>query len=242
LPIAPESIVNVKISSGESGREAIYTDRMLISASEGLAAIKNVVNLPSIVTSSFFGQGEKVSLLGAGKEYLKNVVTPEEQQIYQTVMTAVGRNLAGIEAAGLVPPRSLSEKIESNLSIKPGDTQLNKLSKIAEMRQIIQYGLSPILQDPRKSEEVKEEVRGLIEQTKDAIPFTPLDVIHLMESKDPKATLKDFAESTFFKPKGPGIEIPKEYKDNFKGYKDGDKIPDGKGNEKIYYQGKLYDK
>jgi hypothetical protein len=76
---------------------------------------------------------------------------------------------------------------------KPGDTQYNKMHKLAQTRQIIESGMDVMLSNPRVSPDEKEKMKQIIKRVQDAVPFTHKDLVALYKAqlKNPKATLRE---------------------------------------------------
>jgi hypothetical protein len=77
------------------------------------------------------------------------------------------------------------------VTIKEGDTNLVKMSKLAQIRQIMEGGLEPILEDPQVDPQSKEYAKTLLDRAKEAVPFTQQDVVRLINGK-PGTRLQDF--------------------------------------------------
>lgn len=178
-------------TSGLGGREGVFFNRVTQAGNAATAAAKNIMELPITTTRGIFGGRQQgPGLLDAFKEDLANTVTGQDAQSYNTMMAGVSRNLAAIEASGLAPNGSLTHSMDS-LVIKEGDTDLTKLRKLAEARQIVETGLEPNLANPRIPDEQKALVRRIIGQMQEAIPFTQHDITQLEMSKNPRTTIND---------------------------------------------------
>jgi hypothetical protein len=174
---------------GEGGRAQVFTNRMITSANEAMRGLENVVKLPATTTRGILGgRQQDGGLLAATKETLANKVTGEEAQLYNVMTAGIQRNLASIEAVGLMPSGALTHMMD-NVIIKEGDTQLTKAAKLAEIRQILEAGMEPILSNPKVPEQLKSLVKDIQARVTKAVPFTQDDVISLMGSPDPDKTL-----------------------------------------------------
>jgi hypothetical protein len=80
---------------------------------------------------------------------------------------------------------------------KEGDTNMTKLHKLAQTRQIVEKGLEVVLSNPRVPKEQKAQMESSLEAIRKAVPFTHKDVINLQRAQDknPKATLRDVMQS-----------------------------------------------
>ena len=175
-------------------RESTYFQRMVGSANQAIADINNVVALPVGATTGILGVGSSPgkSIFDSAKSTLLNKVASQDVQDYNSILPGLDRNLASIETAGLVPSGTFSESF-GKLAMREGDTELTKLAKLAQMRQIIEKGLEPSLANGRISADQKTFVQKLIGDIQTAVPFTRNDVISLRaaQEKNPSTTLND---------------------------------------------------
>lgn len=180
-------------ASGQAGREAVFTQRILQSANQAAGDLENVAKLPlSSSTGIFGGRKQGAGLMDATKEVLANTVTSQEAQSYAVKATGFQRNLASIEAAGLMPSGSLTHQLDAVIW-KEGDTNLTKLQKLAQTRQIIDNGLDAMSANPRISDQEKQKMQEVRDKVAKAVPFThdDLDRLQAAQTKNPNATLKD---------------------------------------------------
>lgn len=178
---------------GISGRESVYFNRVAAAGNEAAQAAQNIMELPRTVSTGIFGGRQQgPGLLGAAKESLTNAATSQDVQDYNTMIAGVSRNLGAIESAGLAPSGALIHSMDS-VTLKEGDSDITKMRKMAELRQIVELGLAPNLANPRIPPEQKQLVQGIIGQMQKAIPFTQHDVTALQQSQNPRATILDFA-------------------------------------------------
>lgn len=199
-------VAKAKQAGGIGGAMSrIYSERVLVSAKEAAAALGNIVDLPMTINAPFWkgGSAQGPSILDASREYLSNKVTDQDAQAYNVMTSGLQRSLASIEAAGMRPPGSLSNQMEAVI-IKPGDTQLTKLSKLAETRQIVEQGVSVVSSDPAVTPALKEQADEAVAAVKAAVPFTQQDVIRLMRAQDanPKVTLRQIMNENKGTPDG----------------------------------------
>lgn len=181
------------VAGGLDSRSSVMFNRVASSANEAVQAIKNIGELPITSSSGWFGSAEPgKGLLDSAKNVLAQKVTGQDAQDYKTMVSGVARNLSTIETAGLAPNGSISQSM-NNLILNEGDTQMTKLRKMAEMRQIVEQGLEPQLSNPKLGPTQKNLIQGIISSVQTAVPFTHHDITQLQQSKNPKATIMDFA-------------------------------------------------
>lgn len=188
-----------KTSGGMSARSEIFHQRIVLAGNEAVTTARNIMELP--VTSSrgvAGGRQQGSGLLSAFAETLTNKMTSQEVQDYNTMVPGLTRNLSAIESAGLAPSGSLTHQMEGVI-LKEGDTNITKIRKMAEVRQIVEKGLEVSLDNPKLSQAQRDRVTKIINDMKDAIPFTQSDITKLQrEAKtNPKATLSDVIYSGF---------------------------------------------
>lgn len=175
------------------GRESVYINRVVNSGSQAAADLANVVALPMSSSRGLFGgRGQGKGLLDAAQESLTNKMTTQEVQSYNVVATGFQRALAAIEGMGLAPTNALMHQMDGVI-FKEGDTNMTKLLKLAQTRQIVDKGLEVIVSNPRVDEETKKLVRKTLDNLNSSVPFTPSEVLKLegLQTSNPKATMRD---------------------------------------------------
>jgi hypothetical protein len=176
----------------QGGRESVFNQRVMNAGNEAVAALKNIVQLPITVSTGIAGYGRhRTGILDAPKEALAARLTPQDDQLYKIMTGGLQRSLAAIEASGLANVGALSQQMDASIINNPADTQIAKLSKLAEARQIIDKGMETLSTNPRLSKEQMGLVVQLRKDVADAIPWTQQDVIDLINSDNPKASMKD---------------------------------------------------
>lgn len=176
-----------------SGREAIFNKRIVLSSNQAMKDLENVVQLPMTASTGLFGgRSQGPGLFDAGKEVLAQKLTGQEAQSYNAMATGFQRSLATIEAAGLMPSGNLTHQMDAVI-FKEGDTNLTKLHKLAQTRQIVESGLEVLESDDRVSQDVKDHVKKIIERVQKAVPFTHSDLIKMTQRQEvnPDTTLAD---------------------------------------------------
>lgn len=194
LEFIPGGPADPKTKEGKLGaREQVFLQRTMTSANEAAKDLENVVQLPMTSSTGWFGGRQQgTGMLGATQEVLANKMTPQEVQSYNTLSSGFQRSLASIEAAGLAPSGTLSHQMDSVI-FKEGDTNLTKLQKLAQTRQIVEAGLESTMANPRIPDEQREHMQKVMDSIKKSVPFTQSDLLVLEKAQDknPKVTLKD---------------------------------------------------
>lgn len=183
-------------AAGMDSRSAVMFNRVASSANEAVQAIKNIAELPITTSTGWFGNAEPgKGLFDSAKSVLAQKVTGQEAQDLKTMIAGVSRSLSTIETAGLAPNGSITHSMDS-ITIGEGDSQMTKLRKMAEMRQIVEKGIEPQLSNPKLGPAQRQLIQGIISQVQEAIPFTQHDITQLQRSKNPQATIMDFAKQS----------------------------------------------
>jgi hypothetical protein len=181
-----------------SGREKVFSERIVTSANEAARAISNITELPIGASAGVFGVGSSPGhgILASGRDSLRNKLTSQDAQDYNTMLSGVRRNLATIESVGLAPSGALTEGF-SSLELRAGDSQLTKLRKLAEMRQIVDAGLEVQLADPAIPDSIKDIMHKVLDKVKTSVPYTQSDVTALQRAqlKNPDTTLQQLIKS-----------------------------------------------
>jgi len=183
-------------AAGMDSRSSVMFNRVASSANEAVAALKNIAELPVTTSTGWFGSASApTTLMGSVKGVLAQKITGQEAQDYKTMIAGVARSLSTIETAGLAPNGSITHSMES-ITLNEGDSQLTKLRKLAETRQIIEKGIEPNLSNPKLAPAQRDLINKIVSDVQEAIPFTQHDITKLQQSKNPNATLMDFAKQS----------------------------------------------
>jgi hypothetical protein len=195
-------------SAGMDSRSSVMFNRVAASANEAVQALKNIAELPVTTSTGLFGSAQSGhSIMDSVKGVLAQKVTGQEAQDYKTMIAGVSRSLSTIETAGLAPNGSITHSMDS-ITLNEGDSQLTKIRKLAETRQIIEKGLEPNLANPKLAPAQRELITKIISDVQTAIPFTQHDITQLQQSKNPNATLLDFARKSGLPTSGPQTQAP----------------------------------
>lgn len=183
-------------AAGMDSRSSAMFNRVAASANEAVSSLKNIAELPVTSSTGWFGGAQPgTTLMGSVKSVLGQKVTSQEAQDYKTMIAGVSRSLSTIETAGLAPNGSITHSMDS-VTLNEGDSQLTKLRKLAETRQIIEKGIEPNLSNPKLAPAQRDLINRIIGDVQGAIPFTQHDITQLQQSNNPNATLMDFAKQS----------------------------------------------
>lgn len=174
-----------------------YTNRILTAAEEVGSGLDNLVSLPFGASTGVLGVGASPgsSIFSTASNALKNKVSPQEVQSYQTTIPGLAAMVATLESQGLAPPASRIHSFDS-LMLGPEDTGFTRLEKMATFRQNSTNAFKASLSDPKVPEEQKQLLRDVQTKIETAIPYTFKDVQKLKQSKNPEATLGDFIKQS----------------------------------------------
>lgn len=182
------------VGNGLDGRSQVQFQRVIGAGNSAVESLKNIMALPSDTSSGWLGGvHSNGGILSSVKSVLAGKVTPQGVQDYQSMLAGVSRNLATLETEGLAPPGSLTHSLDA-MELKEGDSNLTRLRKTAEMRQIIVTNLEPQLSSNRLAPAQRQIVKDIIAGAKEAVPYTHADITALQQSNNPKATIMDFAK------------------------------------------------
>lgn len=222
--------VGAKGTGAMGSRESVYTQRLIGAGNQVSKDLANIVRLPISSTSGIFGgRKQGPTLMDAGREVLANEMSKEDTQIYNVRIAGLQRQLAAIEAQGLLPSGMLTGQMEA-VVWKEGDTNLVKMDKLAQIRQIVESGLETMGHNPRVSADEKKFIEDIHAKIVEAVPYTHADVSDLIEKQreNPEATMRDVM------PK-PSPEIGPDDRAAY------DKLPPGpyrvKGDPTVYMKG-----
>ena len=172
-----------------------YTTRVANAISEGVAAAVNLTEMPIGANTGFLGIGKAPgeSLMHSGVDTLRNELSSDDTKRYNVYAVGLANNLAMIENAGLMPRGTLTNGMERILA-REGDTGITTLTKLAEIRQVIDRGSQATLTNPKLPDSTRQLILQDLEQLKSAIPFTTADVNTLANSKDKESTIQDLIQ------------------------------------------------
>lgn len=195
-------------SAGMDSRSSVMFNRVASSANEAVSAIRNIAELPITTSTGWFGSAQSgTSLFDSAKNVLAQKITGQEAQDLKTMIAGVSRGLATIETSGLAPSGSITHSMDS-ITIGEGDSQLTKLRKMAEMRQIVEKGIEPNLSNPKLAPAQRDLINKIISDVQQAVPFTQHDITQLQRSKNPQATIMDFAKQSGLPTATQGSAVP----------------------------------
>jgi len=179
------------------GRVQAAVAKITLAGNEATKSAENLMKLGINTDSGWLGitNPQHGGILTSMKNSLNNQVSREDTKSYAIMVSGVKRNLAAIEAAGNMPPGSLTAQMDQ-VELKPGDTQINKLQRMAEIRQISEAGLESMLTLPGLTQPQIEQIKSINARMAKAIPFTQDDILNLQQSKNPHMTIADMAKST----------------------------------------------
>lgn len=181
----PGSPADPNSPAPQGAREAVFTNRVLAGAAQSVAAMQNIMRMPVGASTGVMGIGASPGkgIFESAKNALRNLVSADEVQQYTVALSGLSRNLATIETQGLSPAGSFIGSLDS-LQLREGDDQFTKLVKLAEVRQTVEAGLDPLLNNPRVPPQVKDYARALLGKMQQAVPFTWEDVQELQKAPE----------------------------------------------------------
>lgn len=197
--------------------EQRFQSRIQVGANSAVKTIKNIVDLPAGASTGLLGVGQSPgqSIFQAGLDNLRNKVSSQEVQSYNSLLTGLDRNLAVVEGAGQIASDALAGSYDT-LQLRETDTQLTRLRKLAEMKQTVTAGIEPHLHNMRIPRSQRDFYRMIIDEVNKLIPFDQSDVAALEQAENPQQTLGDvikargLADPQAAAPAEAGAEAPAE--------------------------------
>lgn len=179
-------------STGLTGRESVMMERVTGSSREVMTDLQNLAALPVGASSGVFGVGASpgTGLLASAKGALTNTLAPDDVRSFEAVAPGLARNLQIVTNRGLQGAQSGMASFEK-YQWREGDTQLDKMQKMAAMRQVVDRQLEVSLANPRLSDEQRAQIQTTKDDVGSAVPFTVKDVIALKNAKNPQTTMAD---------------------------------------------------
>lgn len=200
-----------------------FNRRMYSESDMAATAIYNVArqNWNSSAGWTGLGHAPGPSLADSVFGNLRNKVADDDVQTYNTLMTGVGQNLRMLEMQGLGGSggggQGFSTQLQDRLTIRPTDTYGNILTKMAEMRQIVDKAMGAYMADPKMDPSIKQEVLANLEKMRQAVPYSVDDVTQFRkaQAKNHNLTLNQYLSAqqksgtvepgTVAAPKGAGM-------------------------------------
>lgn len=176
-----------------SAQGKIQFARLVRAYTQGSADAHNLSRLPWDTTSGILGTHPNSSSnpLSIGMSALQNKISPTAAGLFTTFAAGIQRNLAAIEASGVNVNKNLTDSMNAVLA-QPGQSQLTMMSKMAQIRQIIDNGIMDDVANPFATPAQIELLKKIQTQLQKDIPFTNDDVMDLYNNQfGEKATLKD---------------------------------------------------
>ena len=192
------------------GREARYADNVAIAGNEAVASIQNIVSLPSTVTGGEWGSGLPKMMAGTGLfeapiGALKNNLTPEAVQRYNTEISNIGNFYSKMLNGGLQSSVTDVQKFESQYRINEGDKPLTALTKLAQMRQTFERAAQIKANSSQRPWE-KDMWQEWVQTVEKAIPITVNDINKIANARDKNKTFSQVLAETNSKQKGVSLQ------------------------------------
>jgi hypothetical protein len=189
-------------SGVQSSMNERFSNRILSASDLGSAALTNIASMPFGTHSGWFGtqygMSPGASLYDMTSGNLRNALSTQDQQLYNNMVTGMYRNLAMVEQqGGLQGGQQFAESIRSALQLRPTDTPLTVMSKLADARQILDRGTEVYLKSKTADPQVVDMINARLNSMHKAIPFTQQDVIAFdrAQQKSPELTFSQWAQS-----------------------------------------------
>jgi hypothetical protein len=175
-------------------RERQIIGRVVNAAANTVSDLKNIMSMPSGASTGFLGSGfgatPDIGLMDATVNHLKNKISPQEVDTYNATLGGLSVQLQTLESMGMRGASTIADQYNA-LQLRPTDTVQQKMYKMALMRQTVENGLQTVLGTSPLPDDARVHIESLISGVQDSVPFLPSDVLALMQSKNPSATIRD---------------------------------------------------
>jgi hypothetical protein len=185
-----------------TGNQLMMQNRIMSAADLGSASLTNIASLPFGTRSGYFGtqygSSPGASLTELSHGILRNALSTQDTQLYNTMVTGMYRNLGMIEQqGGLQGGQQFAEQIRSALQLREGDTPLAVMGKLADAKQILDRGTEVYLSSKTADPDVVAKVNAQLSAMHRAVPWTQQDVIAFdrAEQKTPGMTFSQWASN-----------------------------------------------
>lgn len=163
---------------------AIHTieTRLKIAGRDIGFTLQSMTAVPMGTTLGYFG-GAQAALTGQPvdnfKRALLNKITPQGSQFLATLARGMARSLASLASGGAAQGlMQLARQLEADVP-QEGDTNLNQLLKLADIRQLADAALMTLAEDDELSPEARADATRVMNQIHAAVPYTTRDVVKL---------------------------------------------------------------
>ena len=192
---------------GTGDLAAGQTQRIIGAVNQVSAALKNISKLASGTTLGLFGgvQAEAPGgLIDAVRRGMANKVTKESEGLMFTVTRGISRGLATIEGGGVAQVATLAKQMEGSIP-REGDSAVQALTKLAEMRQVVDRGVDSMLASPKISPGQKKLLEKVKEEIHQSIPYTVEQTIELAANPNDETMMQMAQRLGLGKPAGPPV-------------------------------------
>jgi len=173
------------------GRAGQMTLRQVIAGKEVLRELQNMVALPVGTTTGWMGGFQpKTSLIGTLSGNLSRALTDQDSAFMQVAANNLGRELATLQLPVYLNEH-VTKSIDDNVP-KAGNSIETSLYKLATMAQTADRAIAAIEESAQVTEEQRADLREMQAQLKQAIPWTPSDVLKFSQQGRENETFGDF--------------------------------------------------
>lgn len=169
-------------SSPGSAMNDRFTDRILAGGDLAVGGVESIMRMPMGTSRGFLVDGQFAhpgkSLSDLTGDNLRNAFTNSDSQLYNTFTAGLGNNLAAVETQGLGQGlQQLAARLQDKIQVKPGDSPITVMGKMAEIRDTIDRGLAIKMADSKLDPGKRDEMQQMLERLHTAVPFTRNDVV-----------------------------------------------------------------
>jgi hypothetical protein len=154
--------------------------RIVNAGEQSTNVLENITSLPfqgSTLGRIGIGMAPGSNLMHSSLDTLRNTLSSSDVIRYNTEVGGLQQNLATLETFGLMTRGTLVQVMDRVLA-REGDTGLDRLTKLAEAKQIITNSMKTATSvfGPKMDEDSRQQVDAITQRLNAAIPFTVKDV------------------------------------------------------------------
>jgi len=195
-------VIKTSAAGGAAGRQTIYNARIINAGQQLTSDLENISDFKVGASTGLMGIGANPghSITSLTKDMLARTVSGQDDQIYRVISGGLGRYISSMEGAGLPGTKAAMDAASSQLVSNPADTNLTRLTAIAQATQIAENALETVKAAPGVTPDQVKAIDYNLQHLRATVPFTVHDVLKLAQSGKKNQTLGDYASRKGLKP------------------------------------------
>lgn len=201
-PNDPRSRMVVPVTGGPAdpnigpalgSRERAVIGRIMTAGANTANDLATWAEMPSGASQGLLGigTGPGPKIMDAISSSMKLTLAPEEIRLYNDTLGGFSRQMQALEGMGLAGSQGQAAQFDS-LAFRDKDTVLDKMFKMATVRQSVENAFGTILAlNKNLPDDAKTSLQQTIDAVKRNVPYDRSDVLALVEAqrKNPRMTL-----------------------------------------------------